>query len=53
MELCYTDFELLQSVEREIFTDSIEGLKKFEELMLTDTFLAQPPRKSWFPNLQP
>jgi hypothetical protein len=31
MELCYTDFELLQWAERELFTDSIERLRKFED----------------------
>jgi len=31
MELCYTDFELLQWAEREIFSDSIERLRKHEQ----------------------
>jgi hypothetical protein len=34
MELCETDFELLQWAEREIFADSIEQLKKYEKNFL-------------------
>jgi Mtf2 family len=31
MELCYSDFDLLQWAEQELFADSIERLRKFEQ----------------------